>query len=82
MSGVRSDSQRVNSLDEAVLHVDVSAEGLVIVHDLRPLDQQALALRGETHQDQAPNTHTHTHTHTHLLLKGKEVVEGSHVKNK
>lgn len=34
----------VNSLDDSILHVDVSAEGLVIVHDLRPFDQETVTL--------------------------------------
>lgn len=31
-------------LNEAILHVDVSVEGLVIVHDPPPFDQKPVAL--------------------------------------
>lgn len=34
----------VNSLDDSVLHVDVGAEGLVIVHDLGSFNQETVAL--------------------------------------
>lgn len=40
----------VNSLNDSVLHVDVGAEGLVIVHDLGSFNQETVAL--EKNEDQ------------------------------
>lgn len=34
----------VNSLDDSILHIDVSTEGLVIIHDLPSFDQETVTL--------------------------------------
>lgn len=34
-----------HSLDDSILHIDVSTEGLVIVHDLPSFDQETVALQ-------------------------------------
>jgi len=37
-------ARAVNSLDDSILHVDVSAEGLVIVHNLPAFDEETVTL--------------------------------------
>lgn len=34
-----------HSLDDSILHIDVSTEGLVIIHDLPSFDQETVALQ-------------------------------------
>lgn len=36
--------KHLNSLDDSILHIDVSTEGLVIVHNLGSFDQETVAL--------------------------------------
>lgn len=48
----------VSSLDDAVLHVNVGAEGLVIVHDLRSFDQETIALQNRE-EAQLPHVFQH-----------------------
>jgi len=37
----------LNSLNDSILHIDVSAEGLVIVHNLRSFDQKTVTLESK-----------------------------------
>lgn len=41
----------INSLDDSILHIDVSTEGLVIVHNLGPFDQETVTLEGSRDDD-------------------------------
>ena len=39
-----TEREKVDSLDDSILHIDVGIEGLVIVDDLSPFDQETVTL--------------------------------------